>query len=118
MDTPHTLYTRARASGKTYARERAPPEAADGARERQAGTRPGRNDARALGSVEMARTGIELDLGIRSECVGCGSERELEGRLVAQGERITVVEASEPCECGETRVKVTVDVEEASQGSG
>lgn len=66
----------------------------------------------------MARTGIEIGLDVRSECVGCGSDRELEGRLIAQGERLTVVDGSTACECGETRIRVTVDVEEAEAGEG
>jgi hypothetical protein len=62
----------------------------------------------------MAPTGIAIDLDLEARCATCGAEREIEGVLVAQGERTTVVDAPTACElCGGTRVKVTVDVGQA-----
>lgn len=56
-------------------------------------------------------TTVEFDIDAR--CVGCGTERALDGSLIAEGERTMVVEAPNACTaCGERRVKVTIDVGE------
>ena len=60
-----------------------------------------------LPSVPSKRTGIEIDFGIESRCIRCGAEREPEGRKVLQLDATFIVQAEQPCECGERRIKVS-----------
>ena len=51
---------------------------------------------------------FELSIDLESRCIACGTERDAEGTKIVSGESTWIVQAEEPCDCGETRIKVTV----------
>lgn len=57
-------------------------------------------------------SGLYFDVLIDSRCVGCERERAvMVGREILEGERTLIVETEAACECGESRVRLVVDVE-------
>jgi hypothetical protein len=59
-------------------------------------------------------SGIGIDLAVSAVCIRCRVPRDLDGRLIAEGESTMVVEAPTACPCGERRLKVAIglDVQE------
>jgi hypothetical protein len=56
-------------------------------------------------------TDLVIEFDLTCQCFGCGCEREPDGELVMAGERTTVAQAKNPCECGERRLRVTWSLE-------
>lgn len=54
-------------------------------------------------------TDAVFDFKVEVRCVACDAEREADdgGRLIVEGESQTIAEAKTPCECGESRIRVT-----------
>jgi hypothetical protein len=58
-----------------------------------------------------------LNLELQARCIKCGIEREPEGKKIASVDATWIIKARTPCECGESRVKVTLDFGEEAPES-
>lgn len=63
-------------------------------------------------------SGVTFELDLAAWCIRCGAERELDGKLIAEGQRTMVVQAPTPCECGERRFKVGIGIDDAEDEAG